>query len=118
MKSAPPNLPLNDDGAALMLSALGSMPRLAIYRALLRAGQQGLNVSELQEVTQIPPSTLKHHLSALIEAGLVAQERRAREVYSTARFQEIRRLSGFLLSECCADESRLADTRGITRRRA
>ena len=100
--------PLVDEDAALMLAALGSMPRLAIYRSLLRSGARGLNVSELQEATQIPGSTLKHHVAALVAAGLLQQERRAREVYSTARFREVRRLSAFLLRECCADEGRVA----------
>lgn len=116
MKNATVERSLSDEEAALMLSALGSLPRLAIYRALLRSGRQGLNVSELQEETEIPPSTLKHHVSALIDSGLVEQERRSREVYSTARIQEVRRLSGFLLRECCADVTRLADTRASTRR--
>jgi ArsR family transcriptional regulator, arsenate/arsenite/antimonite-responsive transcriptional repressor len=118
MKTATAEASLIDEEAALMLSALGSLPRLAIYRAVLRSGPQGLNVSELQEVTQIPPSTLKHHLSALIDSGLVEQERRTREVYSTARIQEIRRLSTFLLRECCADVTRLADARAGARRPA
>lgn len=85
-----------------MLAALGSLPRLCVYRALLRAGHEGLNVSELQAVTEMPGSTLKHHLSALVAAGLVAQERKGREVYSVARFDEVRRLNAFLLRECCA----------------
>lgn len=100
--------PLGDEDAALMLAALGSMPRLTIYRSLLRSGARGLNVTELQEATQMPGSTLKHHVSALVDAGLLQQERRAREVYSMARFPEVRRLSAFLLRECCADEGRAA----------
>ncbi|MDP3230690.1 MAG: helix-turn-helix domain-containing protein [Acidovorax sp.] len=100
--------PLIDEDAAQMLAALGSMPRLTIYRSLLRAGARGLNVTELQEATLIPGSTLKHHVMALVDAGLLLQERRAREVYSTARFSEVRRLSAFLLRECCADEGGIA----------
>lgn len=108
MKAPVPEQPLADEDAALMLAALGSMPRLTIYRSLLRSGARGLNVTELQETTQIPGSTLKHHVSALVDAGLLQQERRAREVYSMARFHEVRRLSVFLLHECCADEGRVA----------
>lgn len=107
MNAAATEPPLVDQDAALMLAALGSMPRLTIYRSLFRSGARGLNVTELQEATQIPGSTLKHHVSALVDAGLLLQERRAREVYSMARFSEVHRLSAFLLRECCADEGRV-----------
>lgn len=107
MRTDPALLPLSDADAAEMLAALGSMPRLTVYRALMRAGQNGLNVTQLLEVTRMPGSTLKHHLSALVEAGLVGQEKVSREVYSMARFDEVRRLSSFLIRECCADENRL-----------
>ncbi|WP_223262504.1 helix-turn-helix domain-containing protein [Variovorax beijingensis] len=86
-----------------MLAALGSLPRLAVFRSLLRAGHEGLNVTALQSVTALPASTLKHHLAALVDSGLVAQQRTGREVNCTARFEEIRHLSGFLLRECCFD---------------
>lgn len=106
MTPSRPAIALPDDQAAAMLAALGSMPRLSVYRSLLRAGHEGLIVSELQEITQMPASTLKHHLSALVESGLVRQERKGREVYSVACFEEVRRLNAFLLHECCADAGR------------
>jgi DNA-binding transcriptional ArsR family regulator len=88
--------------AANMLGALGSPVRLRVYKALLRAGAQGMNVSELQLELGIPASTLVHHLATLVDAGLVGQERRGRELICTARYEEIRRLSAFLMAECCA----------------
>lgn len=94
---------LSVDQAAPMLAALGSLPRLAVFRSLLRAGRDGLNVTELQSATALPASTLKHHLAALVDCGLVAQERTGRELNCTARFEEIRHLSSFLLRECCFD---------------
>ncbi|WP_185738444.1 ArsR/SmtB family transcription factor [Variovorax beijingensis] len=100
-KCTPPRLSV--DQAAPMLAALGSLPRLAVFRSLLRAGHEGLNVTALQSVTALPASTLKHHLAALVDSGLVAQQRTGREVNCTARFEEIRHLSGFLLRECCFD---------------
>ncbi len=94
---------LAEDHAAAMLAALGSTVRLKVYRLLLRAGTQGLSVTSLQRSSGIPASTLNHHLAALVGAGLVVQERIGRELLCRAEYSEIRRLSAFLLQECCAD---------------
>ena len=94
---------LAEDRAAAMLAALGSTVRLKVYRLLLRAGASGLSVTTLQRASGIPASTLNHHLSALVGAGLVAQERTGRELLCRAEYSDIQRLSAFLLQECCAD---------------
>ena len=96
-------LALAESRAAAMLAALGSAVRLKVYRLLLRAGTEGLSVTSLQRSSGIPASTLNHHLSALAGAGLVAQERAGRKLICRAEYSDIRRLSAFLLQECCAD---------------
>ncbi|MGP7886334.1 ArsR/SmtB family transcription factor, partial [Raoultella planticola] len=63
--------------AANALRELGHPTRLSIYRELVRAGHEGLPVGELQKHLEIPASTLSHHLSALISAGLISQERQS-----------------------------------------
>jgi ArsR family transcriptional regulator, arsenate/arsenite/antimonite-responsive transcriptional repressor len=93
--------PLTDTAAAPMLAALGSEVRLMLFRHLLRSGTDGLNVTALQRLTAIPASTLGHHISALVSAGLISQERQGRELVCHAEFTQIRGLSTFLLSECC-----------------
>jgi ArsR family transcriptional regulator, arsenate/arsenite/antimonite-responsive transcriptional repressor len=93
---------LSDAAAAQMLAALGSQVRLLIYRTLLRAGSEGLTISTVQSMTDIPPSTLKHHLDALVQADLVEQDKRGREVYCTSNYANVRLLSAFLLKECCS----------------
>lgn len=86
-----------------MLAALGSPVRLKVYRLLLRAGMEGVSVSALQRSSGIPASTLNHHLSALVGAGLLSQERAGRELLCRAEYSDIQRLSAFLMQECCAD---------------
>lgn len=81
---------LSAEAAAPMLAAPGSLPRLAVFSALLRAGHDGKNLTEVQTATVLPASTLEHHLMALVGAGLVAQQRNGREVMCTARFEQIR----------------------------
>ena len=94
---------MSDSQAAPMLAALGSEVRLGLFRQLLRAGSEGLSVTGLQRMSGIPPSTLGHHVTALVSAGLVLQERQGRELICRAEYADIRLLSAFLLSECCAD---------------
>ena len=94
---------MSDAKAAPMLAALGSEVRLGLFRQLLRAGSQGVSVTGLQRVSGIPPSTLGHHVTALVSAGLVSQARVGRELICRAEYTDIRRLSAFLLTECCAD---------------
>jgi ArsR family transcriptional regulator len=100
------NSAIDELAAADMLGALGSPVRLRVFKALLRAGAQGMNVSDLQLELGIPASTLAHHLGTLVGAELVGQEKRGRELICTARYEEIRRLSAFLMAECCSGARR------------
>ncbi|MEM9707222.1 MAG: metalloregulator ArsR/SmtB family transcription factor [Pseudomonadota bacterium] len=86
---------------AKALAALGHDARLEIFRLLVRAGEDGLPVGQIGAHLDIPASTLAHHLSSLVEAGLVAQERQGREVFNRADYPAMRALVGFLTSECC-----------------
>ena len=86
---------------ARALSSLGHEARLSIFRLLVRAGEDGLNVGDMGAHLGIPATTLGHHLSTLVAAGLVTQERRGREVINRVDYAAMRGLVGFLTSECC-----------------
>ncbi len=92
------------------LSALGHDARLSIFRLLVRAGDDGLIVGEIGAHLALPPSTLAHHLTALVDAGLVVQERRGREVVNRADFGTMRRTVDYLTRECCTGVPRAAGT--------
>lgn len=87
---------------ARALAALGHDARLSIFRLLVRAGEEGLRVSDIGTHLGMPPSTLAHHLSALVDAGLVKQERQGREVLNRVDYPAMHRLLAFLTAECCA----------------
>jgi len=87
---------------ARLLAALGHEARLAIYRLLVRAGDEGLNVGEIGAHLRMPASTLSHHLTSLVDAGLVIQERQGREVINRVDYDAMRRTVSFLTAECCA----------------
>jgi DNA-binding transcriptional ArsR family regulator len=88
--------------AAAQLAALGHEARLRVFRLLVKAGPDGLPVGEIVRHLGLAPSTLAHHLGALVQAGLVAQERRGRETVNRADFAAMRGLLTFVESECCA----------------
>ena len=87
---------------ARALAALGHDARLSIFRLLVKAGEAGLRVGDIGMLLGLPPSTLAHHLSTLVEAGLVLQERQGREVFNRVDFPSMQRIVGFLTSECCS----------------
>lgn len=91
-----------EDRAAQRLAALGNRTRLRLYRLLVRAGEPGLNVGEVQRHLDVPASTLAHHLAILARAGLVSQERHGREVITRADYAAMQALVGYLTEECCA----------------
>ena len=93
---------MNLENAAYRCSELGNVPRLSIFRLLVRAGKHGLPVGEIQKHLGIPGSTLTHHLQRLVKVGLVNQRRESRTIHCEPQMGAIRELAGYLLSECCS----------------
>jgi DNA-binding transcriptional ArsR family regulator len=87
---------------ARALAALGHDARLGVFRLLVKAGESGLSVGDIGEHMELAPSTLAHHLRALVDARLVIQEKRGREVMNRVDYEKMRGLLDFLSSECCA----------------
>lgn len=87
--------------AAIALASLGHEARLSVFRLLVRAGGDGLNVGQIGDQLDLPASTLSHHLRALVQAGLVIQEKHGREVFNRPDFKAMANLTAFLTEECC-----------------
>ena len=80
------------------------IPRaFAVFRLLVRAGEAGLAVGQLQRRLKLAGSTLSHHLRALIAVDLVSQERQGTTLTCRANYRVMRGLVSFLVDECCAD---------------
>ena len=94
---------LSLEEVAASLSALGSEQRLTVLLTLVRAAPGGLSMGALGERCEITGSRLTFHLKILVQAGLVRQVRDGRHIICAADTEAIRALSGFLLSQCCAD---------------
>jgi DNA-binding transcriptional ArsR family regulator len=84
-----------------MFAALGAEPRLQIMRLLLSAHPDGLVVNEIQDETDIPGSTLSHHLDKLKNDELVTSVREGTFIRYRANTETLQQLLEFLYQECC-----------------
>jgi len=96
---------LDIDQAAQGFDALGSRARLQIVLTLVERGNAGLSIGDIQSRVGIAPSTLAHHLRFLTTAGLVVQEKNGRTTINRAAFDHLEQLAGFILKQCCVEES-------------
>ena len=94
---------MNLDQAAVSLDAMGNTTRLHIVRLLVRAGEDGLAVGNIQKKLDIPPSTLTHHLIQLRSAGLIRQERQGTTLMCKMQFRQLDSVWQFVMKQCCMD---------------
>jgi DNA-binding transcriptional ArsR family regulator len=87
--------------AIASLAALAQETRLAIFRALVRAGHEGLAAGAIAEAVGTPASTLSFHLKELSAAGLVRSRQEGRFVYYSAEYDAMSELVAFLTESCC-----------------
>ncbi|PJE27065.1 transcriptional regulator, ArsR family [Pseudooceanicola antarcticus] len=95
------------------LAALANETRLQIVRLLVGRGHDGgcLRHSEAEDAglaagaiaqeVSISASRLSFHLNALEQAGLVAAERRGRQVFYRLEHRAMGGLIHYLLNDCC-----------------
>jgi DNA-binding transcriptional ArsR family regulator len=62
---------MESTSAAAAFAALAHENRLAIFRALVAAGPEGMAAGEIAAAQGLAASTLSQHLAALDHAGLV-----------------------------------------------
>jgi DNA-binding transcriptional ArsR family regulator len=87
--------------AIAALAALAQETRLSIFRALVRAGPEGLPAGAIAEAVGTPASTLSFHLKELANAGLVKARQESRYIYYTAEYTAMSELVAFLTEKCC-----------------
>lgn len=91
-----------DDITALnALKALAQESRLAAFRLLVQAGENGMPVGDLRDALNIPPATLTAHLNILRGAGLVLDQRQGRVIRIRADYLRMTALQAFLTENCC-----------------
>jgi DNA-binding transcriptional ArsR family regulator len=78
---------------------------LAVFRALVQTGPQGLTPSQLSERLDLPAPTLSFHLAQLRHAGLITVTREGRSLIYAADYAAMRGVVDFLTENCCAGEA-------------
>ncbi len=81
--------------------ALGSAPRLNIFRLVVQRRATGLHPSRIQELLGIPGATLSFHLKELTAANLLTVERQGRNLLYRPNASVASELVTFLLENCC-----------------
>lgn len=87
--------------AILALSALAQESRLAIFRLLVQAGDEGLAAGRIAETLGVAASSLSFHLKELTHAGLLSSRQEGRFVIYSANFEVMNQLLGYLTENCC-----------------
>ncbi|CAN7576489.1 metalloregulator ArsR/SmtB family transcription factor [Trinickia sp. LjRoot230] len=83
------------------LAALAHESRLAVFRALVQAGPEGLPAGQIATLLNVPPSSLSFHLKELAHAKLVTSRQEGRFVIYYAGFRTMNGLLAYLTENCC-----------------
>lgn len=83
------------------LGALAQEHRLALFRLLVQAGNEGMPAGAIAESLGVPNSSLSFHLAHLTRAGLIRQRRQGRFLVYTADYAAMNALVGYLMENCC-----------------
>jgi ArsR family transcriptional regulator len=92
---------MNEKDAIRALAALAQPTRLRIFRLLVAAGPEGLNVGLIQEQLELASATLSFHLKELTHADLVTPRQEGRYVFYAPQIEQMNGLIGFLTENCC-----------------
>ena len=92
---------MRSDSAIVALGALAQEHRLALFRLLVQAGEDGMAAGAIADALGVPNSSLSFHLAALTKAGLIRQERQSRSLIYTADYAAMNDLVGYLMENCC-----------------
>ena len=87
------------------LGALAQEHRLALFRLLVQAGEDGMIAGAIAEALGVPNSSLSFHLAQLGRAGLIRKERRHRSLIYRADYAAMNELVSYLLENCCGSAS-------------
>lgn len=85
----------------IALAALAHESRLAVFRALVEAGPQGMAAGQIATLLDVAPSSLSFHLKELAHAQLVTSRQEGRFVIYCANFDTMNGLLAYLTENCC-----------------
>lgn len=83
------------------LSTLGHPQRLALFSLLMRRYPDRVPATELAQALGLKPNTLSTYVNALMQAGLISQERVGTSLRYAIDMDAARETVDFLLHDCC-----------------
>lgn len=83
------------------LSVLGHPQRLAVFRLLMRRYPDRVPATEIANALDLKPNTLSAYVNALMQAGLVSQERAGTSLRYAIDMEATRETFDYLLIDCC-----------------
>lgn len=92
---------MSSPAAVEALGALAQEHRLALFRLLVQAGDEGMPAGVIAENLGVPNSSLSFHLAHLTRAGLIQQRRQGRSLIYSADYAAMNALVGYLMENCC-----------------
>lgn len=82
-------------------AALAHETRLAVFRALIKRGADGMAAGDIAATMGTRQNTMSANLAVLTRANLIVAERQGRSIIYRANFDALRGLLGFLMEDCC-----------------
>lgn len=83
------------------LSTLGHPQRLALFRLLMRRYPDRVPATELAQALGLKPNTLSTYVNALMQAGLISQERVGTSLRYAIDMDAAHQTIDYLLRDCC-----------------
>jgi arsenate reductase len=83
------------------LTTLGHPQRLALFRLLMRRYPDRVPATELAQALGLKPNTLSTYVNALMQAGLISQERAGTSLRYAIDMEAARETVDYLLQDCC-----------------
>ena len=83
------------------LSILGHPHRLAVFRLLMRRYPDRVPATELAQALDLKPNTLSTYVNALMQAGLITQERVGTSLRYAVHMETAGETVDYLLRDCC-----------------
>jgi ArsR family transcriptional regulator, arsenate/arsenite/antimonite-responsive transcriptional repressor len=101
---------MDDRQALTSFAALSQETRLAIVRALVVAGPDGLAAGVIAERMGVSPTNVSFHLKELERSGLISQRRLSRSIMYSAKYDALADLVKFLMDDCCSGHPAIRET--------
>ena len=86
-----------------ILESLAQETRLKAFKALVKAGLDGMSAGKIGDKIGVTQNTMSFHLSHLENSGLIKSKKDGRYIIYSADFKIVEKLMGYLVESCCFD---------------